>query len=174
MTTRPQRRPIPCDARTTELVWRHGADILTSAGMEVERRCLQHGSTSVYAHSLAVTCLCVSMARALRLPVHERALVRGALLHDYFLYDWHERDASHRLHGFWHPRRACANAMRDFGLEPLAKDMVLRHMFPLTPLPPAHREGWLLCVADKCVAMRETLAGLAGGRRPTRDGSARA
>ena len=35
------------------------------------------------------------------------------------------------------------------------------HMFPLVPLPPRHAEAWVLCLADKAVALRETLGGLA-------------
>ena len=53
------------------------------------RVCLQHGSVTVYAHCLRVACTACALARALHLRVDENALIRGALLHDYFLYDWH-------------------------------------------------------------------------------------
>jgi uncharacterized protein len=101
------------------------------------------------------------MAQATRLPVDERALVRGALLHDYFLYDWHVSDPSHRLHGFTHPGTACRNAIRDFGIGPVEQNMVRHHMFPLTPAPPTCREAVILCLADKVVATRETAEGIA-------------
>lgn len=35
--------------------------------------------------------------------------------------------------------------------------MIARHMFPLTPIPPGCREAWLVCLADKWCAMKETL-----------------
>ena len=87
-----------------------------------------------------------------------RALVRGALLHDYFLYDWHEKDASHRWHGFHHPAAALKNASADFGLSPRERDVIAKHMFPLTLRPPRFRESWIVCLADKWCALEETLA----------------
>ena len=43
----------------------------------------------------------------------------------------------------------------------LEYEIVSHHMFPLVPLPPRHAEAWVLCLADKAVALRETLGGLA-------------
>ena len=134
----------------------HGADILSSPGMRRERDFMQHGRVSVYRHSLSVAVACVKLSRALRLRVDERALVRGALLHDYFLYDWHVKDPSHRWHGFTHPAKALRNAERDFTLGRVERDMIASHMFPLVPRPPRCRESLLLCVADKLCAFRET------------------
>ncbi len=157
----PQRAPISRDELPQDLLARHAADILRSPGMDVERRCIQHGDTTVFQHSVAVTLRCVAIAQALAVPVSERDLVRGALLHDYFLYDWHVPDPSHRLHGFRHPFFARMNAERDFGLTPIQRDMVVHHMFPLVPAPPHCREAWILTLADKCVASHETAHGFA-------------
>ena len=170
---RTARRPIAADATPEQLISRHAADILASPGMRIEAACIQHGDTSVLAHSTAVSAWCVVIARALRVPVDERALVRGSLLHDYFLYDWHVDDPSHRLHGFTHPGVACANAERDFGLTPTERSMVRHHMFPLTPTPPTCREGAILCLADKIVATRETLHGFSLRLRKARARRAR-
>lgn len=139
------------------LLRRHGGDILASPGMRSQRGHLQHGRVSVFQHELAVALMCLKLARGLRMRVNERALVRGALLHDYFLYDWHEKDASHRWHGFTHPARALRNAERDFALGAIERDMIARHMFPLLPRPPRFRESLLLCLADKLCALKETL-----------------
>lgn len=138
----------------------YGGDILSSDGMELEKLFLQHGAVTVFAHSFAVACLCLYLARILRLRVDRRALVRGALLHDYFLYDWHVPDPSHRLHGFSHPRRALENASRDFDLGPVERDAIARHMFPLTLKPPKYRESALVCAADKLCALCETVSAL--------------
>ena len=35
----------------------------------------------------------------------------------------------------------------------------MRHMFPLVPVPPTCREAWIVCLADKWCALRETVAG---------------
>ncbi len=85
------------------------------------------------------------------LPCERRSAAR------LFLYDWHESDASHRLHGFRHPGNGVKNATRDYALNQREKNTIARHMFPLTPIPPQCREAWLVCLADKWCAMEETL-----------------
>ena len=129
-----------------------------------ERTCLaqmdafvQHGDTSTLWHSIAVAYYSLWLARRLGIGRRVRSLVCGALLHDYFLYDWHDKDPSHRLHGFTHPRRALENAAADWELTDRERDIILHHMFPLTPLPPRSREAWLVCLADKLCATAEVL-----------------
>lgn len=140
-------------------------DILRSDGFNLEKRFMQHGKVSVFKHSLAVAVTCVRLASRLRLRVDMRSLVRGALLHDYFLYDWHESDKSHRLHGFRHARRALKNAERDFTLNAIEKNMILSHMFPLNLVVPKCRESLILCLADKICAAVETVKWLKKARR---------
>lgn len=120
------------------------------------RHFIQHGTTSVYRHSVAVAYISCIIAAKLNLKVDIHKMIRGALLHDYFLYDWHVKDKSHRLHGFTHPGRALANAVRDFDLSPLECNIILRHMFPLTLLPPVYKEGWIVTIADKYCCLIET------------------
>ena len=117
---------------------------------------IQHGSTSVYTHSIDVAVRSVSLMRSMRVRVNEEALIRGALLHDYFLYDWHDPDPSHKWHGFYHPGTALRNAREDFIITDTEADIIKRHMFPLTVIPPSSREGMLVCMADKLVATGET------------------
>ena len=64
---------------------------------------MQHGTTSIYRHSLNVAYTSLWMMERWQIRLEPKSLVRGALLHDYFLYDWHQKDSSHRLHGFRHP-----------------------------------------------------------------------
>ena len=146
--------------RAERIIRRYGRDILNSDGMHIEKNCLQHGQISVYEHSYMVAVLCVELAIMCRIRADMRALVRGALLHDYFLYDWHEKDKSHRLHGFIHAERALKNAESDFRLTDIERKMRRAHMFPLNLVLPRYREGVLRCVADKMCATRETVAGM--------------
>lgn len=145
-----------------------GGDVLRRASYRGQKALLQHGEISVYRHSLAVTARCLAIADRLGCRVDRTALVRGALLHDYFLYDWHEKDRSHRWHGFTHPKRALENAARDFALSDVERDMILHHMFPLTLRPPRTKEGAILCAADKICALGETFAGLLEGKKGER------
>ena len=100
------------------------------------RRCIQHGKVSVYAHCVSVADTACVLAETLHLRVNERALIRGALLHDYFLYDWHNQDNGHRLHGFSHPYTSLKNAKRDYSITKREADIIVKHMFPLTIVPP--------------------------------------
>lgn len=139
------------------IVYRYGAEILASPGMEQSKNYIQHGNTSIYEHSFSTALMCLYITRGLRLKVDEKAMVRGALLHDYFLYDWHVKAPDHRWHGFTHPAKAMDNARRDFSLCEVEEDMILSHMFPMTPKLPLYRESWILWGADKICSIREIM-----------------
>ena len=136
---------------------RYGEDIIRSEHMQDSKHFRHHGDTNVYQHSIAVAACSLWLVRKFRWHVNEESLVRGALLHDYYLYDWHIPESHHRLHGFFHPGVACRNAKRDFQLNELEEDIIRKHMFPLTPLPPRYREGFIVCVADKIVSVGDYL-----------------
>ena len=137
-----------------------GRDILASDEMQSTRRYIQHGHVSVYEHSLKVTDMCLTLADAMRIRTDRRSLIRGALLHDFFLYDWHSDEKWHRLHGYTHASRALANAMGRFKLSRCERDMIYSHMFPLNLTHIPHcRESILLCAADKIVSTAETVKG---------------
>lgn len=125
--------------------------------IQQSRQFIQHGGTSVYVHSLRVAYCSLVLADFIHLQRHRRELIRGALLHDYFLYDWHEKDKSHNLHGFRHPFTALRNAERDFILSRRERNIIIRHMFPLIPIPPTCLEGWIVCIVDKGCSIYEIL-----------------
>ena len=141
---------------TDQLILRHAAMLERQGRLAQLRLYRQHGSTTVYDHVLAVAALALRLSRRLPFRTDENALVRGALLHDYFLYDWHVPDPDRPLHGFYHPKAALQNALEDFRLNARERNIIRRHMFPLTPVPPTTVEGLLVCLADKICAVRET------------------
>lgn len=47
------------------------------------------------------------------------------------------------------------NASRNFQLSDMEKNMILRHMWPLTPVPPKQKEGYVLLYADKFCSLAE-------------------
>ena len=57
---------------------------------------IQHGTTSTLDHCIAVAYVSFAMAKKLNIHCDYNSLIRGALLHDYFLYDWHVSDESHK------------------------------------------------------------------------------
>jgi uncharacterized protein len=131
-------------------------DILCDETFCRSKMFIQHGAISVYEHSVAVSRLSFSMAEDLR-NIDLRALVRGALLHDFFLYDWHLPQNMWSLHGWTHPVTAAENARRIFGISDKEYSLVRTHMWPYTALhPPKYKEGWIICLADKIVSAHET------------------
>ena len=74
-----------------------------------------------------------------------------------FLYDWHNQLTPHHLHGFFHPGVALRNASMDVELTPIEHDIIKKHMFPLTLVPPKYLESWIVCWIDKKCSTRETL-----------------
>ena len=145
--------------RIHALLKEHGADILSSENFKGTRRHIQHGNMTVHSHVISVARYSLLLNRKLRIGCNKHDLIRGALLHDYFLYDWHIPDAEnpHKLHGFYHPGKALQNALKEYKLTEREKDIIKKHMWPLTVMPPACREAWIVTMADKWCSLLETL-----------------
>ncbi len=139
----------------------YGSDILSHKRHRSQSRFIQHGKCSVRKHCINVAELSLKMGEVLQrhgIGCDERSLVRGALLHDYFLYDWHDKNACEGLHGFSHAAQALRNAERDFDLSPRERDIILKHMFPLNlTAVPRCREAWIVTIADKICSTKETV-----------------
>ena len=148
------------DYRLAKELFNRGKSIILSQEAQATKEFTQHGETTVFEHCLAVAKFSLLIAhfleRTLKIDIDKDSLVRGALLHDYFLYDWHVKGASEGVHGFTHPRVALKNADRDFELNDIEKDIIAKHMFPLTPFPPMYRESLIVSIADKWCALAET------------------
>ena len=142
-----------------DIVKKDGIDILLSEHHKNTKNDIQHGNMSVRQHTINVARYSVLISEKLGIDCDRRALVRGALLHDYFLYDWHERDHANplRLHGFHHPGIALKNAESAFDLTDIEKDIIKKHMWPLTVVPPTCREAWIVSMADKYCSLMETV-----------------
>jgi uncharacterized protein len=118
----------------------------------------QHGNISTLDHCIKVAETSFIINRRLRAGVDEKSMVTAAILHDFYLYDWHESSKEHRLHGFRHSKTAAENARKYFKVGNKEYKAILSHMWPLniTKLPTS-REAWILCIADKYCALKETL-----------------
>jgi len=116
---------------------------------------IQHGKTTVLLHSVAVAYYSYSLALLLGIKISEKELIRGALLHDYFLYDWHKKEDHRPLHGFHHSHTALKNAKKHVVLTEIEMDIIEKHMFPLTPNPPKFKESILVCLVDKACSAYE-------------------
>ncbi len=122
---------------------------------------IQHGNTNTLLHCVAVAHFSYLFAKVFRININMKHLITGALLHDYCLYDWHVPDKSHKWHGFRHPFTCARNAKDHYGINHIEEDVILRHMFPLVPIPPKYRESAIVCLVDKVCSLYETFS-----RRP--------
>ena len=119
---------------------------------------IQHGNVTTLAHCMRVARTCYSWSCRLNLKVNNEDLVTGALLHDFYLYDWHDRSTSRPHHATKHPLYAAENAVELLGVSPKVEEIIKSHMWPLpVDRPPKSREALILCAADKWCSLEETL-----------------
>lgn len=133
-------------------------DLYCTEEIQSMRQYPQHSTCNRLDHIRAVTYMSFILSKKLSLDV--KAASRGAMLHDLCYYDWHDSDFSHRPHGFRHPAFAAFNAkLLDSSLTKKEERIIRRHMWPLTPLPPSSREGFIVTFSDKyCASMEMKLA----------------
>ena len=146
--------------RIHKLLKEYGDDIIHSDNFKKTKAHIQHGNMTVNDHCMSVARYSLILNKKLGLHCNKRDLIRGSLLHDYFLYDWHDKDylAERKgLHGFRHPMVALQNADKEYQLTDIQRDIIKKHMWPLSVVPPACREAWVVTSADKYCSLMETL-----------------
>ncbi|MBK5243820.1 MAG: HDIG domain-containing protein [Eubacteriaceae bacterium] len=136
-------------------------DILTHSEFQ-KLKLIEHHGNGLYEHSVAVGYHSYRVARVLGLDYV--SVARGALLHDFFVESWRGKKKNSKgiqrikdMHGFSHPKTALVNAQKYFDIDELQADMIIKHMFPLTPVPPMHLGSWIVTAVDKFVAAREMI-----------------
>ncbi|MFL0194785.1 HD family phosphohydrolase [Clostridium sp. WILCCON 0269] len=116
---------------------------------------IQHSNISCLRHSIYVSYMSYLVCKKLGLDYSSAA--RGGLLHDFFLYDWHIKRYDSGLHGFTHPYTALGNANKLFHLNDVEKDIIVKHMWPLTIKLPKYKESFVVTLADKYCASMEII-----------------
>lgn len=114
-----------------------------------------HIHTTTYEHSIAAAYISVYICRTIGFKCDIEKLIYAALLHDYYLYDCHE--GSIKFHFIKHPKISLENAKRDWKLNKVQEDIIRRHMFPCTLIPPIYKESILVNIVDKICALYELI-----------------
>lgn len=135
------------------------------------REFTQHQGNNTLQHVRNVAYRSFKLAKRLGWEIDEKRLARGAMLHDYYLYNRKKENlGSDYRHGTGHPKRALENAREIFDLTEEEENIILSHMWPLTPFDvPRCREAVLVCLADKDCAFQEMFFGrknLEGKKEP--------
>jgi uncharacterized protein len=117
---------------------------------------IKHHDESVFDHSLKVAFHAYKMAYKRNLDWE--STIRGALLHDFFLYKFKKclslRIVSDSIkHAISHPIIAFHNASKYFVLNEKEENIIKSHMFPFGM--PKSKEAWIVSYVDKCVAVFE-------------------
>jgi len=116
-----------------------------------------HHNSSIYEHVQDVAYLSYRISKYLKLDY--RSAARGALLHDFFLYDWRNHDVPDlprkKFHGLEHPAIAVDNAKKHFSINEIEEDIIKKHMWPLTLVPPKYKESFIVSFADKYLSSKE-------------------
>lgn len=120
-----------------------------------------HGKISVFSHCLNVAKTAYDINNKFNLHSDLQTLLVGALLHDFYLYDWHDAKLNtniFKMHGYTHPFKACENAIEVFDINEDIQKVIKTHMWPLTLRSfPNSKEAIIVCIADKICALKETV-----------------
>lgn len=118
---------------------------------------VQHGGITRLNHSLNVSYISYLVCK--RLGFDYISAARGGLLHDFFLYNWHDKSVEKKpykgMHGTAHPRVALKNANKYFNLNKREQDIIRKHMWPLTLSLPRYKESYVILSVDKYCAIAE-------------------
>lgn len=135
-------------------------DIINNEIVQKMKDFRQHYNVSCFEH-----CLCVSYYSYLickKLKLDYKSVARAGMLHDLFLYDWRKRENGREgLHAFTHPKTALENSLKLFDLNEKEKDIILKHMWPVTIVPPKYLESYIITFVDKHCAISETFNSIA-------------
>lgn len=131
-------------------------DLIYHESVQEMRLYRQHGSVSCFEHSLNVSYTSFWLCQVL--GWNYKAAARGGLLHDLFLYDWRKYKPQEGLHGFVHPQLALNNSLEVCALNKIERDIILKHMFPLTWSPPRYKESMIVCLVDTLCSIWEVLS----------------
>lgn len=122
---------------------------------------IKHHDESVYEHSVKVAYSSYQVAYKNNLDWV--STIRGALLHDFFLYKF-KKSLSPKIitdsikHAVTHPLIALENSKKHFDLNDKEKNIIKGHMFPFGL--PKSKEAWIVSYNDKYIATIEYYSNL--------------
>ena len=131
-------------------------DLLDNPTVKQMKNFRQHYDTSCYTHCLEVAYWSYIICKKFNLDYVSAA--RAGILHDLFLYDWRNSKKKlnlEGLHAFIHPKIAFNNASKLCILNDKEKDIILKHMWPVTFFSiPKYKESYIITVTDKLSALK--------------------
>lgn len=131
------------------------SDMIENSTVQQMNNFKQHYETTCFEHCLVASYYCYLLCKKFNLDYVSCS--RAAMVHDLFLYDWRKRQNDRKgLHAFTHPQTAYENASKLFDLNEKEKDIILKHMWPVTMALPKYKESYILTLVDKYCALNES------------------
>ena len=131
------------------------SDIIDHPATQQMKKYRQHYECSCFDHCLSVSYYSYIICKKLHLDY--TSMARAAMLHDLFLYDWRIKQPNRKgLHAFTHPYTAYRRASTQFNLNKKEKDIIIKHMWPVTIIPPRYPESFIITLVDKYCALSES------------------
>ena len=114
-----------------------------------------HIMTTRLQHCLNVSYYNYKLCHLLHLDAESAA--RAGLLHDLYHYDTakYHKEGHPIKHSAFHPMTALENAGQLLELNDKERDMIVNHMFPVTPALPKYAETYVITLVDKYCAVIE-------------------
>lgn len=129
-------------------------DIIENERVQQMKQYRQHYNISCFDHCLFVSYNSYLICKKFHLDYISTA--RAAMVHDMFLYDWRKRENGRKgHHAFSHPKTALKIASTIFNLNDKEKDIILKHMWPVTLAFPKYKESFIVTLVDKYCAVQE-------------------
>lgn len=129
-------------------------EILNKEKVQQMKKYRQHYNINCFYH-----CLFVSYNTYLICKKHNLdyiSVARAGMVHDLFLYDWRKRERGRKgLHAYTHGKTAFKEASEILNLNDKEKDMIIKHMWPVTLAIPKYKETFILTFVDKYFAIAE-------------------
>lgn len=132
-------------------------DIINNETVAKMKNYRQHYDINTFEHCLNVSYISYRICKKLKLDY--KSMARGAMLHDLFLYDWRNSKKQLNLdgyHAFVHPKIALENASKLYNLNDKEKDIIVKHMWPVTLALPKYKETYIITLVDKYSALQES------------------
>ena len=129
-------------------------DILLNENVQKLKNFKHHYGSTRFEHCLSVSYYSYIICKFLHLDYISAS--RAGMLHDLFFYDSNIAEKP-KFHLWKHPKTALTNAKELFTLNDKECDIILKHMWPITFIPPKYIESYVICIVDKYCAIYEWL-----------------
>ena len=142
-----EQKYIDCYLSLTE-------DLLSHELVDGMKQYHHHKKINTHFHSVYVSYRVMKTCSLLGVK-NMAPIVRAALLHDFYLYEWYT-EKHEEYHIFYHPKQSVKNIEQYFGkLSKMQRNMILSHMWPTYVERPRYLASWLLTFSDKACAMED-------------------